>query len=164
MNCHLFPLPTGPNSCFPVADPGFPVGRAPTSNADVFGKNICENERIVSCWVVCASGAPGSATVLVYVFAEECLRRTLMPYPPTSWRLPNGRSGSATGSPGRQSPVARQSSINRPKVRTLGPRVQHWLRTTPALSTASTSGVTPRLGEFPVETSVVQLFLAWKLL
>ena len=31
---------------------------------------------------------PGSATVFVYIFAEECLRRTLMPYPPNELAPP----------------------------------------------------------------------------
>ena len=41
----------------PVADPGFPVGGVPSHWGGcqppmwvLFGKNICENERIGSCW------------------------------------------------------------------------------------------------------------------
>ena len=47
-----------------VTDPGFPVGeRRPVGGADLqhvllFGKNICKNEGIGSCWEGGAGGAP----------------------------------------------------------------------------------------------------------
>ena len=54
-----------------MADPGFPVGGegAPSHGGGcqppmwvIFGKNVCENERIGSCWGVCTGSAlTGSA-------------------------------------------------------------------------------------------------------
>ena len=33
----------------------------------LFGKNVCKNERIGSCWGACAGGAPGSANAYVFL-------------------------------------------------------------------------------------------------
>ena len=47
-----------------VADPGFPVGGAPTSwgcrplTHTLFSKNVCENERNGSCWGGGRAAAP----------------------------------------------------------------------------------------------------------
>ena len=38
-----------------MADPGFPVGGRQPPTHTLFGKNICENKRIGSCW----GGVPG---------------------------------------------------------------------------------------------------------
>ena len=51
-----------------VADPGFPVGGRRPPMLALFGKNICKNERIGSCWggggrVPAAALPPGSANV-----------------------------------------------------------------------------------------------------
>ena len=54
---------------YPVADPGFPVGGGGSAEPlggcqpltwALFGKNVCENKRIGSCWggEACAGGAP----------------------------------------------------------------------------------------------------------
>ena len=61
-----------------VADPGFPVGgrrphwgRQPLSQV-LFGKNVCENERIGSHCGEVASGAPWICHWLRYIF-EQCI-------------------------------------------------------------------------------------------
>ena len=52
-----------------VADPGFPIGGAPSCwgrrqlpTQALFGENVCKNERIGSCWGAHAGNTPpGSA-------------------------------------------------------------------------------------------------------
>ena len=49
---------------FSAADPGFPVGGTPTRWGRrpltwvLFGRNVCENERIGSRWGACADSTP----------------------------------------------------------------------------------------------------------